>query len=358
MKQSFVSPSLLTKYLSIILLFGVFAVSCAKEPSLPTELILYNWIDYMPQSVLDAFTSEYGMTVRYVPYESQEAAKASIEAGEVYDLVLLGAEFIPPLAEEGLLRPIDYRNVPNFKYVLPSFRDLAFDPSNTYSVPFHWGTTGLLVRTDRVDRPISSWNDLWDPTLAGKVGVWPIPRSLIPITLKALGYSANSEDPAELEQARQKLLALKSNAIVMSNMDSSVVPVLESDEVQVAYGWAYDAILAQQSNVPIEYVIPQEGTILWTDHFLIPANARNPRGAELFLNFILQPKIAAQIVEESYYAMAVDGTEQFIAPEILNEPIIFPDQAQLQKAEVTLPIHKERRWLYDDIWASFIEDHP
>jgi spermidine/putrescine transport system substrate-binding protein len=356
LKKSVVSYSMLWKCLSIILLFDLFAVGCAKEPSLSNELVLYNWVDYMPQTVLDAFTSEHGITIQYVPYESQEAAMASIEAGNVYDLVLLGAEFIPQLAKENLLKPIDYRNVPNFKYVLPSFRDLAFDPSNTYSIPFHWGTTGILVRTDLVDHTVSSWSDLWDPAFAGKVGVWPISSSLIPITLKALGYPANSENLTQLEEVRQKLLELKSNSILISNMNSTVVPMLESDEVEIAYGWAYDAIVAQHSNVPIEYVIPREGTILWTDHFFIPANANNSRGAELFLNFILQPKIAAWIVEESYYPMAVDGMEQFIVPEILNNPIIFPDEAQLQKAEIILPIHRDRKWIYDEIWTSFMEN--
>jgi spermidine/putrescine-binding protein len=157
-----------------------------------------------------------------------------------------------------------------------------------------------------------------------------------------------------LEKVRQKLLELKSNAVMISNMDSTVVPMLESGEVEIAYGWAYDAIVAQESSVPIQYVIPQEGTILWTDHFFIPANANNPRGAEMFINFILQPEIAAQIVNESYYPMAVDGAEVLILPEILQDPAIFPDNDQLQKAEIILPIRADRKWIYDEIWADFM----
>ncbi|MCK7519412.1 MAG: spermidine/putrescine ABC transporter substrate-binding protein [Ignavibacteriales bacterium] len=223
-------------------------------------------------------------------------------------------------------------NIPNFKNVSANFRDLAFDPGNQYSIPFHWGTIGILVRTDLVQRPITSWGDLWDPAFAGKVGIWPIARDMIPITLKTLGYSANSENPAELENVRKKLLELKPNAVMISNMESTVVPLLESGKVEIAYGWAYDAIAgARIKSALIQYIIPQEGTILWTDHFFIPANANNPRGAELFLNFILQPEIAAQIVNESYYPMAVDGVEPFVLPEILQNPVIFPDNSQLQK---------------------------
>jgi spermidine/putrescine-binding protein len=134
--------------------------------------------------------------------------------------------------------------------------------------------------------------------------------------------------------------------------------MLETGELEIRFGWAYDAALAQESNMPIEYIIPKEGTILWMDNFIIPANANNPRGAELFLNFILQPQIAAQIVNESFYPMAVDGTEPFVLPEILQNPVIFPDDNQLQKAEITLPLRPDRKWIYDDIWADFMEGTP
>lgn len=339
---------------SILVIVG-FLVGCAPaEPALPKELILYNWVEYMPQSVMDAFEKEYDVKVKYVAYESQEEVAEAIQSGKIFDLVVLGPEFIPQLAQENLLKPIDYRNIPNFKNVSANFRDLAFDPGNQYSVPFHWGTTGILVRTDLVKQPITSWGDLWDPEFAGKVGIFPIARSVIPITLKTLGYSANSENPAELEIVRQKLLELKPNAVMISNMESSVVPMLESGKVEIAYGWAYDAMLAQESSLPIQYIIPREGTILWTDHFFVPANAKNPRGAELFINFILRPEVAAEIVNESYYPMAVDGTEPFVLPEILHNPVIFPDRAQLQNAEITLPIHPERKWIFDDIWADFM----
>jgi spermidine/putrescine transport system substrate-binding protein len=341
----------------MFLALSLLLAGCApKEPPLPTELILYNWVDYMPQSVMDAFTEQYGITFKYVAYETEEEVVDTIQAGNVYDLVLLNPEFIPQLVEEKLLKPIDFRQVPNFKNVSANFRDLMFDPGNMYSIPFHWGTTGILVRTDLVDRPITSWNDLWDPAFAGKVGIWAIPRSLVPITLKALGYSANSMDLTELEKARQYLLKLRSNIVIVSGLEPSIVPILESGELEIGFGWAYDAALAQESALPIEYVIPEEGTILWMDNFIIPANANNPRGAELFLNFILQPEIAAQIINESYYPMAVDGTEPFVLPEILQNPVIFPDNAQLKKAEITLPIQPDRKWIYDEIWMDFMEE--
>lgn len=344
--------------LGLVFLSLILPGCAPKEPPIPKELILYNWVEYMPQSVLDSFAKEHGITVKYVTYESQEEAFDNMQAGNVYDLVVLKPEFIPELAEQNQLKAIDYRQVQNFKYVSANFRDLAFDPGNKYTIPFHWGTTGILFRADLIDRPITRWSDLWDPAFASKVGVWPIPDSLIPITLRMLGHSANSEDPVQMEKVRQSLLQLKPNSVIISNTNATVVPLLESGEVEIAFGWAYDAMLAQESTLPIEYIIPQEGTILWTDYFCIPANAANPRGAELFLNFILQPEIAAQIVNESYYPMAVDGMDEFIIPEILHNPVIFPDNTQMQNAEIILPTHKSRKPAYDDVWSSFIGNNP
>jgi len=340
--------------LSFLIVVGLLVGCTLSEPPMPRELILYSWAEYMPQSVMDAFTEEYGITFEYLAYETEEEVVENIHAGNIYDLVLLNPEFIPQMAMENLLKPIDYHNIPNFKYVSANFRDLVFDPGNRYSIPFHWGTTGILVRTDLVDQPVTSWNELWNPAFAGKAGIWAIPRSTVPITLKALGYSANSENLAELEMARQYLLQLKSNAVIVSGLETSIVPMLESGELVIGYGWAYDAALAQESNLPIDYIIPKEGTILWMDNFIIPAGANNPHGAELFLNFILQPEIAAQIVNESYYPMAVDGIEPFVLPEIVQNPVIYPDNDQLQEAEITLPIRTDRMWIYDSIWADFM----
>lgn len=346
----------------LVLVFVMIALclaSCApsKPPEL-SELVLYSWVDYMPQSVMDAFTEQYGITVQYEVYESPEQAVANLKAGNEYDLVVLTSEFIPQLTEGNLLRQIDYSRVPNFKYVSANFRDLAFDPGNTYTVPFHWGTTGILVRTDLVTRPITGWDDLWDPAFAGRLGIWPISSSMIPIALKSLGYSANSDNPAELEAARVRLMQIKPNAVLLSNLESTVIPMLESGEVEIAFGWAYDAMMARESGVPIEYIIPQEGAILWMDNFIIPANARNPEGAEAFLNFILQPEIAAEVINESYYPMAVDGAEAFVHPEILHDPVIFPDEAQLLNAEIIIPTRSDRKRLFDDIWSEFLTEQP
>jgi spermidine/putrescine transport system substrate-binding protein len=349
---------------SVVLCFAMIMVTACSAsgaessttPAPTTELTLYNWIDYLPQSVMDAFTEEYGITINYVYYESQEEAVQNIRAGKKYDLVVLPPELIPGLYNEGYLAPIDYSNVLNFKNVSPNFRDLAFDPGNKYSVPFHWGTTGLLYRKDLVHKEITSWSDLWDPQFEGKVGIWPIPRAVIPITLKSLGYPANSEEPAHLQMALEKMIELRNKSFLVSNMNSSIVPILAEGEAVIGYGWAYDALTIEDA--PITYSIPAEGSILWSDHFVIPAISTNKKTAELFLDFLLRPEISGQIINESYYPMANDAAAPFISPEIINNPIIFPPSEVIESSEIILSLSPAGIKLYEDIWQQFMDAAP
>jgi len=346
--------------LAVALLGGLVACGSPAASPVPTPaplakaLVLYNWAGYMPQSVLDAFTAEYGVNVIYESYETQEDAVEAIRAGQVYDVVVMGNEFIPAMVSDGLLAKIDYRNVPNFKNISANFRDLAYDPDNARSVPFNWGTTGLLVRSDLVKQPVTRWADLWDNRYTGKVAVWPIQGELLPIALKSLGYSINSENPAELEAALERLLALKKNAFFWDAAEVSIVPPLASGEAVIAHGWAYDAITGREENESIVYVLPEEGTILWGDNLVIPANSPNKYTAEVFLNFLLRPEISAQVVNELYYANANEAARPFIDPEVLNDPLVYPPDEALRHVEIALPLSAEGQRLHDLIWERFM----
>ncbi len=328
----------------------------ATPPTLADELVFYDWSGDKIETVFDAFTQEYGVKITYVTFESTEEAVENIAAGQVVDVAVIENQFIPSLIDQGLLAEVDFRNVPNFKNISANFRDLAYDPKNKHTIPYTWGTTGLVVRGDLADEPITRWADMWNPHYAGKVANWAVtPRYTLGAALRSLGYSVNSEDPAELEQALGRLRELKSNSIWITDDMHSVAPLLVSGEAVMALGWSEDVWLAQAENENIVYVLPEEGTILWGDNFVIPANSPNKYTAELFLNFLLRPQISAQIVNGNYYPMANEAAREFIDPEILNDPVVYPTNDEMKNATLLLPLSSAGQELYNEIWAQFLE---
>ncbi len=350
-----------------LLLFSLLACQ-RSSPSTPTvpplaqEIILYDWEVDMPQSVLDAFTAEYGVQVRYLTYETQEEALDNIRAGNVYDVLVLENRLVPVALQEGLLATIDYRHVPNFKNVSANFRDLVYDPKNEHTVPYSWGTTALVVRSDLVTRPITRWADLWDSQYAGRVGIWRgESREVLSMTLKSLGYSANSENPTELQAALARLKELKPNIVFLEDLGAeagSGVPPLLDGRLVLEMGWSYDALEGREQNPAITYVMPEEGALLWGDNFVIPLTSQNKYTAELFINFLLRPEITAQIIDQNYYAMPNEQALSFVNPQIRNDPAVFPLNESLVKAEVILPLSVQGQQLYDDIWSQFIGTVP
>jgi spermidine/putrescine transport system substrate-binding protein len=325
----------------------------APAATLPPVLVYYDWGGDMPDSILKAFTAEYGIEIDYQTYTSQEEAIANLKAGRAYDLVVLENQNIPALATAGLLAELNFKNLANFKYISPNFRDLAYDPGNRHSIPFNWGTTGMLVNRDLIRRPISRWADLWDDTLPGKIAIWETPRDVIGIALKALGYSANSEDPAELELALSRLVELLPRILFVRG-EGSAGELLASGQASISIGYAGDLQVAQESGGLIEYVLPANGTLLWGDNFTIPANSPNQQAAELFLDFILRPQVSAEIANANYYATPNEAALGSIDPQILADPVIFPPNNRLKGAEIILPLSPEGEHLYAQVWERFL----
>jgi spermidine/putrescine transport system substrate-binding protein len=337
--------------------------ACASPtlPPTPTplplakELIVYDWEEDMPKSVLDAFTDEYGVKVRYETYVSQEEAIENMRAGQVYDVVVMESRFIPALVNDGLLGDLNHQNILNFKNISPNFRGLTYDPDNRYSIPYGWGMIGLLVRTDLAPSPVTNWADLWDTRYAGKMAIWSdLPRETLALTLKSLGYSANSENPSELEAALAKLIAVKPDIRFLNEFDLiSAAPAIASGEIIAAMGYSGDFYASQELGLQVKYILPEEGALLWSDNLIIPANSPNKTSAELFINFLLRPEIGAELVNQKGYAIANEAANEFIDPQILNDPSIYPGNDLLEKAELILPLTTHGRQLYKDIWERF-----
>ncbi|MCC7210197.1 MAG: spermidine/putrescine ABC transporter substrate-binding protein [Anaerolineae bacterium] len=346
---------------SSLILVLITTVACTPAaPSTPTplpladELTVYYWDGGMPQAIFDAFTEEYGVKINFQSYASYAEAQEQIRAGKVVDVTFLGNDFVGESMHEELLAALNLANIPNLRNVAANFRDLAFDPGNKYSIPFAWGTSGLVVRTDLFGKPVTSWNDLWAADFQ-KAGIWDDRRTMIGLALRSLGYSVNTETPAELEAALDRLVELKARALFMEQFDPwTSAPELNSGRIVIALGWAYDGLTGRDMNPAIAYVIPEEGAILWLENVVIPATSPHQYTAELFINFILRPEMSAQFANETYYAVTNEAAKPLIDPAILSDTIVFPDSEMLANSQLTLPLSPAVRALYDDVWARFM----
>lgn len=338
-----------------LMILAVLLAACAPAPpAAPGPLVVASWAGYMPQSALDAFTEETGIPVQFVPYADQDEALEWMREGKPLDVVVLGDTYIPLAVDEGLLAPLDFQNIPNFRNLGPNFRDLIFDPDNLYSVMIQWGTTGLVVRTDRVYAPVTSWADLWDPAYAGKIGVWPYKNELIGIALKTLGHSINSEDPDELAAAGDKLVQLRANVYLLDPNQATGVAQLLDDRTVMIYGWSYDAVAAHKQIAASQYILPEEGTLIWTDNVTIPAATRHKIQAEQFINFLLRPTISAQFVNELSVPSPNEAARPYVKPDVAYNTAVYPPRRTLEQAEFSAILSPATLRLHDQIWERFL----
>lgn len=354
--------SLLAICLFSLLLPGCLTLPDPKSTSaanqLAPELVFYNWIGDLPGEVLDAFYNEFGVQVRYESYISQDEAIENLKAGKIYDVVVLDNRFITELIEAGMLAELSPGNIPNIKHISKKFRGPAFDPQNKYSLPYNWGTTGLVVRSDLAGVPMVGWNSLWNPGIKGKVILWKTsPRETLGLSLKSLGYSINSENPVELEKALDHLVQLKPNILFVEDINDeleSSASLLVNGFGVAAMGYTVDYYEAKTTNHNINYILPEEGTMIWNDNFVIPANSPNRYTAEVFLNFLLRPEISALITNFKYYPTPNEAAIKYINPLILNDPLVFPRAEDLKKAEQFMPLSPQGEQLVSEIWERFL----
>jgi spermidine/putrescine transport system substrate-binding protein len=348
----------------ILIIGGCLLIACVPntpEPevatpnALATSIRLHNWQDDMPQEIFDKFTAETGVQIELITYESQDDALSSLRNGDVYDVVVLNNEYVAVAIAEDRLMPLDYTVLTNFRNISPNFRDLAYDPQNQYSVPYNWGTFGIVVNPEKVDFPITSWADLWDERLVGKVVIWNGQRMSVGVALKTLGYSPNTEDVGQLAQASSQLMELRPSVIGFVGASADIVPLLTTGDGAVAMGYVGDIFAAEAEGFTFEYILPEEGTLLWGDNFIIPKNSPNSYTAHVFVNFLLQPENATTILEYNYYSSPNEGVAELVSEDLRNNPLIFPPNEVLQNASLllALPVAVESR--YTEIWQSFVE---
>lgn len=340
--------------------------ACQQPPSLPApptlakEIVLYDWEGDIPQSVLDDFSAEFGVRVGYLVYENQEEAIQEIIAGQQVDVFVVDNRLIPSMRDQQLLKKLNHHTLSNFRYISPNFRGLSYDPENTYSIPYSWGATGLVIRTDLVGETSLRWSDMWNPPYRNRAGIWiSEKREVLSLALKALGYSANSENPTEVRAAGEYLITLKPFLKELEVFDPiSSAAALASGEVILAMGYAGDVLQGQEMSPFIQFVYPQDGALLWGDNYVVPVTTHSQYTAEVFINYLMRPEVAATITNGSYYASVNELALPLIAAEIRENLAIFPPLESLENAEILLPLSPEGQLLFDAAWDQFLQAEP
>jgi spermidine/putrescine-binding protein len=329
---------------------------CGDPSQLSDSVSFYNWSDYIDPDVLTAFTEECGVEVIYDTFSSNEDLLAKLQGGASgYDLIVPSDYMVAIMIQLGLLKELDQANIPNMANLKASFLDQPFDPGNRYSLPYLWGVAGLGYDADQVETPPTTLAAIFDPAqaeqYAGKISLLNDSRETIGAALKYLGYSMNSTDPAQLEEAKQVILAVKPYILTFDSDTYSDLVV--SGETVIGHGWngGFAVAIAENPDRNFGFVIPEEGLTLFIDNLAIPTSAPNPYTAEILLNYLLDPEVSAKISTATLYATANEAAMEFLPDDIKNNTGIYPPEEALANTEYINDVG-EATQLYERIWTE------
>lgn len=340
--------------LSVIICMSLVVCGNAAEENI--TLNVYNWGEYIEQSVIEMFEEKYPyITVNYTTYDSNEAMYSKIVSGAAsYDIVIPSDYMVSKLINENMLAELDYSNIPNYKYIGEAYKGQSHDPEDKYSVPYFWGTVVVIYNSEFVDEADvrdESLDLLWNEKYAGKILMFDNPRDAFCLALLKSGYSMNSENSEEWEEAAE-LLSQQKNIVQAYVMDA-IFDKMESGEAWIAPYYAGDALIIQENNPNIKFYIPKEGTNMFIDSMCVLKTSEHKEEAELFINFMCEPEIAAMNSETVGYATANTEALALLDPEITNNPLIYPDYDFLNNnTDVFRSLSQKTQMLQSSLWTS------
>lgn len=341
------------KFVTIAMLIFVFSAftfaGCGKDADRVT-LNVYNWGDYIDESVIRDFEKEYDIKVNYDTFATNEEMYVKVKSGSShYDVLFPSDYMIERMIEEDLLHKIDMENIPNYRHIEPHFKNLDFDPANEYSVPYFWGTMGILYNKTMVGGPIDSWTVLWDEKYEDEIFMLDSQRDSIGITLKMLDYSLNTVNEGELEEAKEALI--EQRPLVLAYVIDEVMDKMIAGEAALAVVWSGDAVATMKENDDLDYVIPKEGSNLWFDSMVIPKNSEHKKEAELFINYMCETDVAFKNTDYVGYSSPHIEARQKLDPHIRDSGIAYPALEDLTNCEIFHHLGEDLK-LYDRIWTD------
>ena len=338
---------------SFALLFWINRLNASEGYSGENTIAVYNWGDYIDEDLITKFEEETGYKVVYSTFDSNEAMMTKLNQGGTHFDVVVPSEYaIEKMTEEDLLQEIDKSLLPNLKYIDSRFMDLAFDPDNKYSIPYFWGTVGIVYNPEMLDgKKITSWNDLWDKDLKNEILLVDGAREVMGMGLNSLHYSLNSKDDSQLQEAKEKLDALTPN--VKAIVGHEIKMLMANEEASIGVVWSGDAADIMWENEKLDYVVPSEGSNLWFDSFAIPKSAQNVEGAHAFINFLLDPENSAQNTDYVGYSTPNIGSFEYLDEEVTSDERFYPRSELTEKLEVYENLGKKTLARYSELYLEF-----
>lgn len=352
MKQ-LVRTFLLVVIAALGMMYAAKMLNSSAGYSSGNTLTIYNWGDYIDPDLIKQFEQESGIKVIYQTFDSNEAMMTKIsQGGTAFDISIPSEYAISKMKEENLLQKLDHSKLPNLQYIDPRFMHLSFDPDNAYSIPYFWGTLGIVYHPDLVgDLTFESWDELWSEQLRNQILLVDGAREVIGMGLNSLGYSLNDTNEEHLQEAVKKLTKLTPN--VKAIVGDEIKMLLANEEAAVGLVWSGDASEIMDENDVLEYTVPEEGSNLWFDNMVIPVSARNVEGAHQFINFMLDPEVAAQNADYVGYSTPNKAALELLPEDISGDERFYPDEELTARLEVYNNLGAKMLSHYNELFLQF-----
>ena len=338
------------KLLCILVTLALMLPVCASAQEVVN---VFNWEDYIDESVLAQFEQETGIHVNYMRFTTNEDMIVQVEANPgAFDVCFPSDYIVERMLNKDMLAEIDYSKVPNAQYILDNLRSPDYDPDNVHSLPYMWGTVGILYNTTMVEEPVDSWGILWDSKYKSNVFMLDSFRDSMGVTLKYLGHSMNTRDIIALESCKDKLIEQKKNGIVKAYQVDETKDKMVAGEAALAVMWSGDAQYAIDLNPDLAYSIPSEGSNIWIDAMVIPRNAQNMDNALKFIDFLCRPDIAQKNCEAIWYSSPNSGAIELMGEEYTENPVMNPTDEEVARCEFFHDIDETFMPVYTALWQE------
>ena len=338
------------KLLCILVTLALMLPVCASAQEVVN---VFNWEDYIDESVLAQFEQETGIHVNYMRFTTNEDMIVQVEANPgAFDVCFPSDYIVERMLGKDMLAEINYDKVPNAQYILENLRSPDYDPNNVHSLPYMWGTVGILYNTTMVEEPVDSWGILWDSKYKSNVFMLDSFRDSMGVTLKYLGHSMNTRDIIALESCKDKLIEQKKNGIVKAYQVDETKDKMVAGEAALAVMWSGDAQYAIDLNPDLAYSIPSEGSNIWIDAMVIPKNAQNMDNALKFVDFLCRPDIAQKNCEAIWYSSPNSGAIELMGEDYTENPVMNPTDEEVARCEFFHDIDETFMPVYTALWQE------